>query len=292
MPWTILDAARSAITDEGAALWPERWPLEALQSRKAELDAVDVLAWSQEYLNRPLPSETQMFDPLHWPTFIELPVDIRVFQAWDLAISQKASADYTVGVAMGVDSASNLYLLDVRRGRWDFHRTQAEMIALAECDLYPAPVQIGIESINYQEAAVQEILRRGVYPILRIIPTSAQLGRQPGTPSAARGLTIPGDKVLRARLLEAREKNGKLFRPEPAPPWWGPVAEEFAFFPAGAHDDIVDSAVHCVHMIAKAGSSDWASAWHLVSCSRCQHKYQNPDGTRRCPKCGQENEAG
>src|SRR5436853_104286 len=118
MPWTILENARSAITEDGSALWPERWPLDALMARKAELDKVDVLAWSQEYLNRPLPSETQMFDPVHWPTYKagEYPEGMRVFTAFDLAISQKTSADWTVGGALGMDKDANLYLVDCRRG--------------------------------------------------------------------------------------------------------------------------------------------------------------------------------
>lgn len=262
MPWHVLDNARSAITEEGEALWPERWPYDALMAHKAELDQVDVLAWSQEYLNRPLPSETQMFDPVHWPTFTEMPDEIRIYQAWDLAISAATTADFTAGVSIAIDGQNRIYLVELRRGRWDFNRTQDEIVGMGQ--RYQALgllTAVGIEAVAYQVAAVQEVMRKAMLPVLALRPIRA-VPMTSGVNHGQAVLGVSSDKVSRARLLEARAAAGLVLRPEPAPPWWAALAEELAFFPKGAHDDQVDALAYAVQMAARPaaamGGSDLA----------------------------------
>jgi predicted phage terminase large subunit-like protein len=240
-----------------------------------ELRVLGPSTYSQEYLCTFVSRETQLFDPEAWPVWDSLPDGCIFFQAWDLAISEKASADYTVGVCLAVDAAKRLYLVDLRRGHWDFARTQEEIAAFgAQYD----PMAVGIEATAYQAAAVQEALRRTWLPIrpLRISRT--------GTPGRQ---TLGGDKLTRARILEARASAGTVYRPKQAP-WWPALAQELAAFPQGRHDDAVDAMVYATHLAAEATSQDdLAYALGLTDCEACgEYFHEAPNGAPRpCPYC-------
>jgi predicted phage terminase large subunit-like protein len=231
--------------------------------------------FAQEYLCQFVSRETQLFDPETWPTWDTLPDGCTFYQAWDLAISERASADYTVGVCVAVDAAKRLHLVDLRRGHWDFARTQEEIAAFGA---HYDPMAVGIEAVAYQAAAVQEALRRTWLPIrpLRISRT--------GTPGRQ---TLGGDKVTRARILEARASAGTVCRPKQAP-WWPGLAQELAAFPEGRHDDSVDALVYAVHLAAEATTGeDLAFALGLTVCEACREYFHEAPGgaARPCPYC-------
>jgi predicted phage terminase large subunit-like protein len=239
------------------------WSLEALAKRKAELDAQDVLAWSQEFLNEPRPSDTQMFYCEQWPTYSKAPYGLTIFQFWDLAISERTTADYTVGWTIGVDEDNNVYLLERRRGRLDFNRTLSEIGQMGAA--WPTVTMIGIEQVAYQAAAVQEALRRTLLPVVPVVPDK--------------------DKITRARLLEARAAGKKVFRPVEAS-WWAEFAAEANVFPYGAHDDQVDALAGALRMAGwSADSVSWSYGVWTCQNQDCKHMFVFEAG-RACPKCG------
>jgi predicted phage terminase large subunit-like protein len=279
--WVALDLVKSVFMPDGTPIWPEMWDLPALAAKKQEMDAQDLLAWPQEFLNEPRPSETQMFYPDRWPRYGKAPWGLTILQFWDLAISEKTTADFTVGFTIGVDERTNeIYLLEVRRGHWDFNRTLAEMADMGKFwsrpDASGTLAAIGIEAVAYQAAAVQEALRRTMLPFVPVVPDK--------------------DKVTRARLLEARAAAGKVLRPiemragpdgvehEYDPQWWLEFAAEALYFPAGAHDDQIDSLSGAVRL---AGWQADSIAWQygVWKCPKCDHTYMWEPG-RPCPKCG------
>jgi predicted phage terminase large subunit-like protein len=284
--WLILDQYKSAIRPDGSALWPEQWPLAQLARRKAELDAVDLRAWSQEYLNEPVPSETAMFHPEAWPTYSRLPAGCRILQAWDLAISLAQTADWTACLTAAVDDDNNIYLMDAIRGHWDFNTTQAQIQNQGE--MY-GPESVGIEAVAYQSAAVQEALRRTGLPIvaLRMATGAGRTAASMLPQGTLGGMSTPvaRDKVSRARLLEARAAAGKVFRPAAPTAWWADFAAELMSFPSGAHDDWVDCGAYIAHM-AISTSYDAGDVYDVSVCSKCGHMYYNPTETRPCPQCG------
>ena len=264
----VLADAKAVFFPDGSPIWPEMWSIESLLARKAQLDAQDLLAWPQEYLNEPRPSETQMFYPEKWPTYEKAPWGLTILQFWDLAISEKTGADYTCGWTIGVDESSNVFLLERRKGHWDFNRTLSEIqdmgLKWSRPDASGVLAMIGIEKVAYQAAAVQEAIRRTMLPIVPVVPDK--------------------DKVTRARLLEARAAASKVVRPADAPPWWTDFALEATFFPAGAHDDQIDALSGAVRLAGwQADTIGWQ--YGVWKCVRCEHLF-SWEARRPCPKCG------
>jgi predicted phage terminase large subunit-like protein len=280
--WTIIDVAKSVYRPNGEPIWPAMWDGPALVRRKAELDQTDLLAWSQEYLNEPRPSETQMFYPDRWPKIKvrDIPWGMSIIQYWDLAISEKQTADYTVGWCIGVDEHNGIYPLEHRRGHWDFNRTLSEIADMGNKWSGPNAsgtlAAIGIEQVAYQAAAVQEAARRTMLPI---VPVTYK----------AKDKT---DKVQRARLLEARAAANRVYHPvetdedgfERDPSWWSAFVAEAIFFPAGAHDDQVDALSGAVKLAGwQADSINWQ--YNIWKCRNCKHMFMW-QADRPCPKCG------
>ena len=269
--WDVVDVVKSVYTPEGEPIWPEMWSKELLEIRKASMDQQDLLAWPQEYLNEPRPSDTQMFHPADWPTYPGDPHDfarrngLAILQFWDLAISEKTTADYTVGWCVGVSDDNDVYILERRRGHWDFNTTLGEIQQMGL--LWPGVERIGIEQVAYQAAAVQEALRRSMLPVVPVIPDK--------------------DKVTRARLLEARAAALKVIRPEMCP-WWSEFATEAIFFPAGAHDDQIDALAGVVRMAGfEALAISWAYNVFVCRNATCKFMFMfEPE--RPCPKCGRK----
>jgi len=259
--WTIVDVAKSVWREDGSPIWPEFWDFERLMRRKKELDATDLLAWTQEYLNEPRPSETQMFYPDRWPLFGKTPAGLTILQFWDLAISEKTSADWTVGWTIGVSDDMDIYLLERRRGHWDFNRTLSEIAQMGAG--WPTVQAIGIEQVAYQAAAVQEATRRTMLPIVPVVPDK--------------------DKVTRARLLEARAAARKVKRPAECD-WWFEFATEAVYFPAGAHDDQIDALSGAVRLAGwQADTISWQ--YGIWTCKKCQKMFVF-EAFRPCPQCG------
>jgi predicted phage terminase large subunit-like protein len=279
--WTVIDDVKAVYGPDGTPIWPEMWDEAALLAKKAEMDAQDLLAWPQEFLNEPRPSETQMFYPDRWPKIRvrDIPSGLTIIQYWDLAISEKTTADYTVGWCIGVDENNSIYPLEQRRGHWDFNKTLSEIAAMGNAWSGPNAsgnlVAVGIEQVAYQAAAVQEAARRTMLPIVPVV-------------YKARDKT---DKVQRARLLEARAAVNRVFHPvetnidgfEVDPSWWQAFVAEAMFFPAGAHDDQVDALSGAVKLAGwQADAISWQ--YNVWKCVTCKHPFLW-EANRPCPKC-------
>lgn len=216
----------------GEALCPERYDAAALAARRQAMGSRSFQALYQQH-------PTDLAGELLRPDRIaharpEL-AGLRVFQAWDLAISQKASADYSVCATVAVGSDQTAFLLHLWRERASFNDVLAQMQVQAAAW---HPSVIGIETAGYQAAAFQEATRRFLLPFREVKATS--------------------DKETRAQLLAARIDAGK-FAADRTAPWWPAFEAEARSFPAGRHDDQVDAVVHALGL-AVGGVSGRVSA--------------------------------
>lgn len=155
---------------------------------------------------------------------------LRVAMGVDLAISTKDGADYTAAAVLGRDAQGTTYVLDVQRVRAPFHQVLGFISAVAErC----GPEVIAVESVQFQAAAVQELLRTTALPVV-----AARADR---------------DKLTRFQPLEARYEQGLVRHAPDLPPEF---ERELLAFPVGEHDDQVDALSHAWAALAAEPPSE------------------------------------
>lgn len=241
--WELVEYPAIAIQDEefrkqGEALHPERYPLAALKRIKRAMIPRD---WQALYQQKPVSEDGDYFKAEYFRYYHpkDLPPlsELRIYAAFDFAISQKTSADWTVGVVVGIDRKQNIWLLDMRRGRWN---SLGIINLLFEIQMLYDPELMGIETGQIELALepfiIKEEQERGVtlnYEKLR---------------------TKGVDKVIRARPLQGRMEQHKVFFPSlDSTPWMMTLVNELLKFPLGKNDDIVDALAWIGQMILLFG---------------------------------------
>lgn len=229
--WEILKFPAVALEDEahrkaGEVIHPERYTYDMMMRIKANLLPRD---WQALYQQSPVPDDGEYFTrDMFNRRYDNAPplASLRVYAAWDLAIGQNEANDYTVGSVVGIDTHDVMYVLEVRRGRWDSLQITEQIL---EQYLRWKPGLTGIEK-GQLEMAIGPILRkrmkeRKLFPAIKSLPT----GRR--------------DKEMRARSLQGRMQQGMVAFPKHAV-WMDALISEFLTFPVGVHDDQVDSLSH------------------------------------------------
>jgi len=143
--WLKQEALDRGITDDTAKeddyiLWfPERLTYEFLMKEKRR----DQESYAIKYLNNPLLAHQVKFPR---PLMIErtkdkYPEQGMIFEAWDLAYSEKKDAKYTVGMA-GLFTYQGIYILDMVRGRYGEYELPKVM---AEFAYRWKPLRVAVE---------------------------------------------------------------------------------------------------------------------------------------------------
>ncbi len=112
--WLCMPALAEEVShgrQPGEALWPERWPAEALAAKQA---AVGPYTWASLYQGRPQPRGGAVFGEPHF--YDALPPGYRVAIGVDLAYSEKTKADHSVAVVLA-EKDGVFYLVEVVRAR-------------------------------------------------------------------------------------------------------------------------------------------------------------------------------
>ena len=215
----------------GEALWPWRYPTDALADIKTTLGEY---SWSALYQQKPTPAEGGIFKRAWFEPLITYQPDIvRAVRYWDLAMSEKTAADYTVGVKIGQATDGHYYVLDVARRQIEW----GELVPwLAEVMLADgAGVAQGLEEKGYMSRAIKDLNadpRLHGYEIW--------------------GYPVDRDKLTRALPVAAKAAADVINVCER--PWTRDFLDEVCSFPNGAHDDQVDAFAGAWAMIGDEGS--------------------------------------
>lgn len=208
---------------KGEALHPERYDIQKLNRIKR---TIQPRFWSALYQQNPVPDDGDYFLK---ENFRRGPLpdlkDANVFIAWDFAISEKKQNDYTVGTVGLQDSDDILHVADIVRFKSGNAMEIVEAI-LNQCARWYSPrLLLGFEDgqiFRAIEALLKKRMReRRMYPSIIVLKPIS-------------------DKLARARPLQGRMQQGMVSFNDKAE-WYDAARAEMLRFPAGLHDDQVDS---------------------------------------------------
>lgn len=216
--WEVLTLP--AISPEGKALWPEYYPIEALQRIKASSIPRD---WSALFQQSPAPDEGEFFHREWFQRFApdELPKRLAIYGTSDYAVSE-GKGDYTVHRVWGVDDANHIWMLGGWRGQATSDVWIERLLDLVDAH---KPFAWFGESGVIQKAVEPYLIRRS---------------QERKVYCRWEWLSSITDKGARARGIQARASMKMVHIPNGSDgdAW----VEEMIRFPAGKHDDEVDTA--------------------------------------------------
>lgn len=137
----------------------------------------------------------------------------------DLAISMKTQADYSTMVVVASKDGKH-WVVDVVRKKESFDAVKTTIINLAD---KWKPSVISIESVAYQAAMIQELVRTTNLPIKSIKPHK--------------------DKITRFLTIEGKYEHGYVYH---SPNLIPEFEQELLSFPNGSHDDMCDALVYAL----------------------------------------------
>lgn len=239
--WEVIELP--AILPSGNALWPEYWAVEELERLRAELP---VPKWSAQYQQDPTSEEGAIIKRDSWKRWDkpEAPECDFVIQSWDTAFLKTQRSDYSACTTWGVFHResdvdglkhTNVILLDAFKERMEFPELKER--AYKEWQHWQPDAFI-VEGKSSGMPLVFELRQRGI-PVQEFVPSRGN------------------DKVVRVNSIADLFSSGIVWAPETR--FAEEVIEEFASFPTGDHDDLVDSGTQALIRFRKGGFLPLAS---------------------------------
>ena len=232
--WEVIELP--AILPSGRSLWPGFWSLEELEKLRSELP---VSKWSAQYQQDPTSEEGAIIKREWWKRWMEdAPPECEfVIQSWDTAFLKSQRADYSACTTWGVfyqeddggKKSANLILLDAFKQRMEF--PELKQRAFEEWRQWKPDAFI-VEGKAAGMPLIFELRSMGI-PVQEYTPSRGN------------------DKIARVNAVADLFASGNVWRPDRR--FSEEVVEEFAAFPTGDHDDLVDSSTQALLRFRQGG---------------------------------------
>lgn len=239
--WEIVElpAILNEHTPEEKSLWPQQWPLEQLQAKRAGMDP---RFWQAQYMQNPTSEVAAIIKRDLWRIWepADPPECEYIIQSWDTAHETKTSSDYSACTTWGVwfneedNDNANIILLDAIKGRWGFPDLKRRAL---EYYREWEPDACLIEKKAAGAPLIQELRAMGL-AISEFSPSRGKVGQA-------------NDKRVRLNSVADMFASGRVWAPDTR--WAREVIEEVAAFPAGDHDDYVDTTTQALMRMRQGG---------------------------------------
>jgi predicted phage terminase large subunit-like protein len=220
--WEVIELP--AILPSGVPIWPEFWPVEELEKLRAELP---VAKWQAQYQQDPTSEEGALLKREWWRVWEKdsPPSCEAILVSWDTAFKKTERSDYSACTTWGIfyndmdskEPIPNIILLDAFKDKMEF--PELKKVAIEHYKEWQ-PDMVIVEAKASGSPLIFEMRAAGI-PVTDFTPSRGQ------------------DKIARVNAITDLFASGSVWAPETR--WAEEVIEECAAFPAGSHDDFVDS---------------------------------------------------
>ena len=232
--WEVIEFP--AILPSNKPLWPEFWELSELEKVKRD---VPNSKWMAQYQQNPISESAAIVKREWWQEWPhdEPPHCDFILQSWDTAFEKTQRADFSACTTWGVfyhpdDNGveqANIILLNAFRDRMEF--PELKRVAIEEYRDWN-PDGVIIEKKASGAPLIYEMRAMGI-PVQEFTPTRGN------------------DKISRLNAVADLFASGRVWAP--ATRWAEEVIDEVAEFPAGSHDDFVDTVSMAMHRFRRGG---------------------------------------
>jgi len=230
--WEVLSIP--ATDDElSYSFYPEKMPVSWLRKKKMAMRAAD---WESLYMQRP-PSMTGQYVKREYLKRGTPQKLLTLCIGFDLAISQKDTADKFAYVVAGRDITGQVFFLHAWKGRLLFHEQKARVKEMYDQmrEQYGISPVLAIEDVQYQSALIQDLLHETSLPVIPAKPEGKS-------------------KIARFLPVIERYELGMITHAETLPDWFDRDVIEF---PDGERD-AVDAAAYAFRELPAVESMDSA----------------------------------
>ena len=237
----------------GEALFPEQRPLQFLLGIKAMMPSYE---WDSQYMGKPRTASGDQVDVsnIRSITINEVPSNVEWVMAWDLAITEKQSADYTAGALCAIryewidaqewsditksmvakrKRIEHFYIIEMIRAQkaWAQMRKMILDNSRRVRTMYGVG-RIGIEGVSGFDAVYSDVKQEllGELSVDKLLPGK-------------------GGKLMRAQLWLNLIQAGRVYLVRGA--WNKDFITELSMFPQGTHDDQIDAVSAAFGMLQK-----------------------------------------
>jgi len=220
----------------GNPVWPEFWELKELEALREELPNGK---WMAQYQQQPTSENSAIVKREWWQIWEEPePPEVNfIVQSWDTAFEKTNRSDYSACTTWGIFyqtgddgvERANIILLNAFRERMEFPRLKR---AAVEQNEEWQPDSLIVEKKASGSPLIYELRAMGI-PVQEFTPTKGN------------------DKISRLNAVSDMFASGMVWAPSTR--WAEEVIDEVASFPAGEHDDYVDSTTQAMMRFRKGG---------------------------------------